>query len=289
VEKHGKAFGWGSNNMRADPQLLSNDFDVDPAGTEEDDAGQHCTGVVKWFDVTRGFGFVVADEGDLGDILVHFTVLQDHGRRSLPEGARVECVAVRRQRGFQAREILSIDLTDAVEAPRSRGGDRAALERMGLRYVERYATTRGRLTAYLQRKIRERGWAEEVSADPAALAEKLAELGYIDDRAFAESRASAMGRRGLGARRVGEALRFAGIEAEDAEAVAPLIEDDRIASALAFARRKRIGPHAREVPDRAALEKQVGAMVRAGHSPSLAWKIARMEPGTDAEALLAET
>lgn len=111
--------------MRADPQLLSNDFDVGSPEQQEDDAGLQCTGVVKWFDVTRGFGFVVADEGDLGDILVHFTVLQDHGRRSLPEGARVECVAVKRQRGFQAREILSIDLSDAIEAPRSRGGDRA--------------------------------------------------------------------------------------------------------------------------------------------------------------------
>jgi regulatory protein len=165
--------------------------------------------------------------------------------------------------------------------------DRTALERLGLRYVERYATTRARLAAYLNRKIRERGWAGEAPADPQALAERFSELGYIDDRAFAESRASAMGRRGLGARRVGEALRFAGIEAEDAEAVAPLIEDDRIASALAFARRKRIGPHARDaVTDRAILEKQVGAMIRAGHAPSLAWKIVRMAPGEDVETLV---
>jgi len=168
--------------------------------------------------------------------------------------------------------------------------DRAALERVGLRYVERYATTRGKLVSYLKRKIRERGWEGEAPAEPGALAEKFAQLGYIDDRAFAEARASAMGRRGLGARRVGEALRFAGIEAEDADAVAPLIADDRIASALAFARRKRIGPHARDaVTDRKLLEKQVGAMVRAGHSPSLAWKIARMAPGDDAEAMLAES
>lgn len=75
-------------------------------------------GVVKWFDVTRGFGFLVADDVAAGDILIHFTVLQDHGRRSLPEGARVECVAVPRQRGLQAREILSIDLSQAVEPPK---------------------------------------------------------------------------------------------------------------------------------------------------------------------------
>jgi regulatory protein len=166
--------------------------------------------------------------------------------------------------------------------------DRAALERMGLRYVERYATTRGKLTDYLKRKIRERGWGEDEPADPAALAQKFAELGYIDDRAFAESRAAAMGRRGLGARRIAQALNFAGIDSEDADAVAPAIEDNRIASALAFARRKRIGPHAREAADRALLEKQVGAMVRAGHAPALAWKIARMVPGEDAESLLLE-
>ncbi|MEG3179423.1 cold-shock protein [Sphingomonas sp. LT1P40] len=79
-------------------------------------------GVVKWFDVTRGFGFIVADDEAIGDILIHFSVLQPHGRRSLPEGARVECLAVRRERGLQAREILSIDLTDAVEPPRARAG-----------------------------------------------------------------------------------------------------------------------------------------------------------------------
>ncbi|MDG5489888.1 cold shock domain-containing protein [Sphingomonas sp. BGYR3] len=87
------------------------------------------TGVVKWFDVTRGFGFVVADDG-MGDILVHFTVLQPHGRRSLPEGARVECVAVPRNRGLQAREILSIDLSTALEMPRPRTADRQERTRL---------------------------------------------------------------------------------------------------------------------------------------------------------------
>ncbi len=166
--------------------------------------------------------------------------------------------------------------------------DRAALDRLALRYVERYATTRGRLTSYLRRKIRERGWAEDAAADPAALAEKLADLGYIDDRAFAESRASAMGRRGLGARRINHALSYAGIDAEDAEAVAPIIAADRVDSALAFARRRRIGPYAREAPDPKGRERQVAAMVRAGHAPSLAWTIARMAPGDDPVFLLSQ-
>ena len=74
-------------------------------------------GVIKWFDVTRGFGFAVADDARYGDVLVHFSVLQPHGRRSLPEGARVEAIAVQRGRGYQAREVIAIDLTGAVEEP----------------------------------------------------------------------------------------------------------------------------------------------------------------------------
>jgi CspA family cold shock protein len=84
------------------------------------------SGAVKWFDATRGFGFVVAD-GDVGDILIHFSILRDHGRRSLPEGSRVECLAVRRDRGLQARRLLSFDLStatgpdlDLLSAPRDR-------------------------------------------------------------------------------------------------------------------------------------------------------------------------
>ncbi len=89
------------------------------------DADEHrVAGALKWFDVTRGFGFIVADDPAYGDVLVHFSVLQAHGRRSLPEGARIDCVAVRRDRGFQANEILAIDLTHAVEAaPRARSID----------------------------------------------------------------------------------------------------------------------------------------------------------------------
>jgi CspA family cold shock protein len=78
--------------------------------------GQQCSGRVKWFDATRGFGFLISDDVD-GDILIHFSVLKEHGRRSLPEGATVECVAEHQDRGFQARKILSIDLSTALPMP----------------------------------------------------------------------------------------------------------------------------------------------------------------------------
>lgn len=76
------------------------------------------SGRIKWFDATRGFGFLVSDTVD-GDILVHFSVLKEHGRRSLPEGALVECIPTRLERGFQAKRILSIDVSDSIApAPR---------------------------------------------------------------------------------------------------------------------------------------------------------------------------
>lgn len=78
---------------------------------------------VKWFDATRGFGFLVSDSLD-GDILVHFSVLKEHGRRSLPEGALVECVAERLERGLQAIKILSIDTS--VSPPPARPSARSA-------------------------------------------------------------------------------------------------------------------------------------------------------------------
>ena len=71
------------------------------------------TGSVKWFDATRGFGFIVGDNGE-GDILLHFSVLRDHNRRTLPEGTRVACEVVTRDRGLQAHRVISFDLSTAT-------------------------------------------------------------------------------------------------------------------------------------------------------------------------------
>jgi len=91
-----------------------------------DDALVRLTGTVKWFDATRGFGFLVSD-GATGDILIHFSVLKEHDRRSLPEGALVECLVAEPERGLQARKVLAIDLSSAVVPDVTRGtahGDR---------------------------------------------------------------------------------------------------------------------------------------------------------------------
>lgn len=148
----------------------------------------------------------------------------------------------------------------------------AALDRLALRYVERFATTRGKLADYLHRKIRERGWDGE-AADPHALAQRMADLGYIDDRIYAESKAAALGRKGMGARRVTMALRQAHIDAADAEDMAPGIEERADEAALIFAKRKRIGPFGPPNDDRAVRDKQLAAMLRAGHSFETARRI----------------
>jgi CspA family cold shock protein len=84
------------------------------------------TARVKWFDATRGFGFLVTDLLE-GDILIHFSVLREHGRRSLPEGALVECIPAQLERGLQATKVLAIDDSTSVAGPRSpRAGEPTA-------------------------------------------------------------------------------------------------------------------------------------------------------------------
>lgn len=164
--------------------------------------------------------------------------------------------------------------------------DAAALEGLALRYVERYATTRARLRQYLARKLRERGWEGADPPEVDSLAERMAELRYVDDRAFAENKAAAMGRRGLGARRVEQALRHAGVEAPDVEAVTAADGDEAAESALRFAKRRKIGPFSMTMAEPELVRKQVAAMVRAGHSPQMAWQIVRLTPGEDTGFLL---
>ena len=104
-----------------------------PADVGDEPAHDVCHGHVKWFDATRGFGFLVPDDAT-NDILIHFSVLRDHGRRMLPEGTRVSCEVTEGARGLQAVKILSFDLSaatgvdfDVRRAPRSERIDPVAM------------------------------------------------------------------------------------------------------------------------------------------------------------------
>ena len=84
-----------------------------------DDEGQVVQGHVKWFDPSKGFGFVVADNGG-SDILLHANVLRNYGQSSVADGALVEVAVLDTPRGRQAVEVLRIEPPEPVaeyEAP----------------------------------------------------------------------------------------------------------------------------------------------------------------------------
>jgi CspA family cold shock protein len=109
--------------------VLRPEFEDDMHSGAGEAGGVRVCGTVKWFDATRGFGFIVGDKGE-GDILIHFSVLRDHGRRTLPEGTKVVCDAVTRDRGKQARRIVEFDLSTAT------GPDADALARRSVDHVD---------------------------------------------------------------------------------------------------------------------------------------------------------
>jgi regulatory protein len=150
----------------------------------------------------------------------------------------------------------------------------ASLRDLALHYAARFATTGARLEAYLARKIRERGLAEDedgrsLEIDLPALVARLVELGYVDDDAYARARARDLGARGYGARRVEQTLRAAGVGEGLRAAHAPGEAASRRAAAL-MAQKRRLGPFGAKVEGdplakRKAHEKAVAAMLRAGH------------------------
>jgi CspA family cold shock protein len=71
------------------------------------------SGVIKWFDVAKGYGFIVPDNG-MPDVLLHVTCLRRDGFQTAYEGARVVCEALARPKGLQAFRIVSMDESTAV-------------------------------------------------------------------------------------------------------------------------------------------------------------------------------
>lgn len=152
--------------------------------------------------------------------------------------------------------------------------DGARLEEMAIAYVGRYASTRTRLRRYLDRKLRERGWAGEAPPPIEAIVERCASLGYVDDAAYAAMKARDLTARGYGARRVDQALYGAGIDGDDGTEARRHAEDQAAEALLAFARRRRFGPFALEpITDPALRQKQYAAMLRAGHGPRLVGRL----------------
>ena len=146
--------------------------------------------------------------------------------------------------------------------------DAAGLDALALAYAARFATTRARLLAYLARKLQERGWAGDGPPATAALADRLVALGYVDDAGYAAMKARGLAARGLGAGRVRQALRAAGVDGDTTAAA--LDGAEPLAAAIAYARRRRLGPFATGQRDP---RKDFAAMARAGHAPDVARRV----------------
>lgn len=79
------------------------------------------SGRVKWFDVGKGYGFIVPDDPsltDLKDVLLHVTSLRTSGRETCPEGAMITCDVVRRPKGWQVAEVVLVDESSATPLER---------------------------------------------------------------------------------------------------------------------------------------------------------------------------
>jgi len=173
----------------------------------------------------------------------------------------------------------------------------ARLEEMALAYVARFATSAGKLEAFLSRKLRERGWEQEEGAADGraaigALIERFVAIGYVDDAGFAKMRSGSLLRRGYGARRIAQDLNAAGIEQQIREDCAPG-EGAARRAALALARKKGLGPYTRGLAaedglDPALREKQVASLLRAGHAMNVTRALIALRDPDEAERWVAE-
>ena len=104
------------------------------------------SGVIKWFDVAKGFGFIVPDNG-MPDVLIHVSCLRRDGFQTAYEGSQISCEVVDRPKGLQAVRVLSMDESTAIH-PSQKGPARthtdvvpsSGLERVIVKWFNR---TRG--------------------------------------------------------------------------------------------------------------------------------------------------
>lgn len=103
-------FGSGSGGPRS-AEDVSGTIQREPAEPALDLV--EVSGHIKWFDVAKGFGFIVPDDG-APDVLLHITCLRRDGYQSANEGARIVVEAVQRARGWQAFRVISLDASSAT-------------------------------------------------------------------------------------------------------------------------------------------------------------------------------
>ncbi|MGL5362293.1 MAG: cold-shock protein [Bosea sp. (in: a-proteobacteria)] len=94
-------------------QSLNRVIRLDAPADVRAETGTEVTGRVKWFDVSKGYGFIVPEAGG-ADILLHVTILKRDGFNTIAEGARIVVEAAPRGRGLQALRVISLDTSVAL-------------------------------------------------------------------------------------------------------------------------------------------------------------------------------
>jgi len=167
----------------------------------------------------------------------------------------------------------------------------ARLRRRALYYLERFAASRGRLRLVLRRRALRDAAALDLPPEPVAeaieaLLDDLERSGLLDDAAFAAGRARSLAAKGRPPRRIARELAAQGVEpaliddalcrlaAERGETPADLELD----AALAFARRRRLGPFAPPGEAAERRDKALAAFARAGFGLEVARRVLDAQP-----------
>ncbi|MBV9828242.1 MAG: RecX family transcriptional regulator [Alphaproteobacteria bacterium] len=173
--------------------------------------------------------------------------------------------------------------------------DAALLEKWALFYLERYASSAENLRRVLQRRVwRRAGRDSDASRDIAPLIDALVAryraAGLLDDEAYAAARARSGLGRGHSPRRIAAGLAAKGVASGDItsalDALRESVPQPELAAALAFARRRRLGPY-RTRPVTQGDQRELAAFARGGFSRSTAQAVLACRDATEAAALLA--
>jgi regulatory protein len=196
-------------------------------------------------------------------------------------------------------------MSDAPKRPRRPAGpppNAARLREAALAHLARFAATEVGLRRVLERRIARWSRAAEaegqsreaiaastaaLNGEIAAIAQSLVAAGAVNDAAFAESRARRLVRSGHSRRAIAAHLAAKGIEIDTAAAALPEGEEAELLAAIAFCRRRRIGPFARVAPDAPARMKALAALARGGFAQGVARRALALEPDQAEEMLLA--
>lgn len=170
------------------------------------------------------------------------------------------------------------------------------LERAALHHLERYATSSENLRRVLTRKVwkaarlAEEGSAvdeEEAAAWIEAVVEKLQRAGALNDRAYAEGRVVSLRRQGESARGIAMKLGAKGVPRETVAAALELDEpeNDDVAAAVAYARRRRLGPWRKPDEREDRHDRDMAALARKGYRLDLCRRVIEAQDAFAAEEL----